>query len=339
MLEYLEKLCEFAAPSGGESALIEYIKKDIEKICDCKIDNLGNLIAFKKGKNRAQKRVQLDAHADEVGVIITAINGDGSLSFAPVGGINCESLVSKRVVIGDVYGVVQTKPIHLLSDDEKNKMPDKSALTIDIGCTDAEETAKYVKAGTLGTFDSDFIRFGDGKIMSRALDDRVGCAVLMQLIHEELEYDAYFTFSVQEEVGCRGARVDSYTVNPDFAIVLEATTAADIAGMPESKQVCRLGHGAAVSFMDGGTVYDRKLYDAAFRIGSDIGAKVQPKAAPTGGNDASAIHLARSGVRTAAISVPCRYLHSSAGVIDEKDAECVLALAREMLNRMAAGKL
>ena len=162
---------------------------------------------------------------------------------------------------------------------------------------------------------------------------------MMQLIDEDLPYDAYFTFSVQEEVGCRGAKVDTYSVNPDFAIVLEATTAADIVGMSETQQVCKLGGGAAVSFMDSGTVYERALYDAAFDIGAQYGISVQPKAAPTGGNDAGAIHLTRDGVRTVAISVPCRYLHSAAGMIDAGDAECVLKLAREMFVRMAGGKL
>ncbi len=340
MLKYLEKLCSFRAPSGGEDSVRDYIKSVIESKCDSvETDNLGNLIAFKKGTSRPAKRVQLDAHTDEVGVIVTAINSDGTLSFATVGGINCESLVSKRFRFGDTVGVVSTKPIHLLSGDEKGKMPDKDSLRIDIGAADKAEAEQYVRVGDLGTFDTDFTLLGDGKILSRALDDRVGCAVLMQLIDEALLYDAYFTFSVQEEVGCRGARVDTFAVNPDFAIVLEATTAADIVGMPETKQVCKLGQGAAVSFMDSGTLYEKALYNEAFAAGEQLGIRVQPKSAPTGGNDAGAIHLTRDGVRTLAISVPCRYLHSAAGVIDEDDAECVLALAREMYIRMASGKL
>ncbi len=340
MLKYLQKLCEFRSPSGAEDNIREYIKSVIEPKCESvTVDSLGNLIAFKKGAMPAVKKVQLDAHMDEVGIIITAINSDGTLCFSTVGGINCESLVSKRFRFDDTVGVVSTKPIHLLSGAEKDKLPEKSSLTVDIGAADRAEAEKYVSVGDLGTFDSGFSLFGDGKILSRALDDRVGCAVLMQLIDEALPYDAYFTFSVQEEVGCRGARVDSFSVNPDFAIVLESTTAADIAGNPPSKQVCRLGDGAAISFMDGGTFYEKALYDEAFIAGEAIGVKLQPKAAVAGGNDASAIHLSRDGVRTLSISVPCRYLHSSAGVIDESDAEGMLCLAREMLCRMASGKL
>ncbi len=340
MLKYLEKLCEFRAPSGGEACVRDYIKSVIEPCCESvTVDNLGSLIAFKKGENRPVRKVQLDAHTDEVGVIVTAVNDDGTLSFSTVGGINCESLVSKRLRFGDVVGVVATKPIHLLSSDEKGKMPDKATLTVDIGAVDKAEAERYVSVGDLGTFDSDFMLLSGGRILSRALDDRVGCAVLMQLIEENLPYDAYFTFSVQEEVGCRGAKADTFAVNPDFAIVLEATTAADIVGMPDKKQVCKLGKGAAVSFMDSGTLYEKALYNEAFKAGEECGISVQPKAAPTGGNDAGAIHLTRDGVRTLAISVPCRYLHSAAGVIDEADSESVLALAREMFIRMASGKL
>ncbi len=340
MLKYLEKLCSYRAPSGGEDGIRDYIKSVIETKCDSVLtDNLGNLIAFKKGAERPVRKVQLDAHMDEVGVIITNINDDGTLNFATVGGINCESLVSKRFHFGSVVGVVETKPIHLLSGDEKGKMPDKDSLRIDIGATDKAEAEQYVCVGDLGTFDTEFSALGERRILSRALDDRVGCAVLMQLIDEDLPYDAYFTFSVQEEVGCRGAAVDTFAVNPDFAIVLEATTAADIVGMPKTKQVCKLGCGAAVSFMDSGTLYEKSLYNAAFKAGDELQISVQPKSAPTGGNDAGAIHLTRDGVRTLAISVPCRYLHSAAGVIDQSDAECVLNLAREMYIRMASGNL
>lgn len=339
MLKYLEKLCSFASPSGGEKEIIKYISNEISPYCECSVDALGNLIAFKKGAFRPVKRVQVDAHVDEVGIIVTEVNPDGSLCFSTVGGINCESLVSKRVMIKGHIGVVQTRPVHLLSTDEKEKMPDKKKLTVDIGAKDSSDALKYVKPGDLGTFASGFDQLSDRCIISRALDDRVGCAVMMQLITEQLDYDAWFTFSVQEEIGCRGAKADSYTVKPEIGIILEATTAADIVGMPPAKQVCRLSKGAAISFMDSGTLYDKKLYNAAFDIGKEMGIPVQPKAAPTGGNDASAVHLAGMGARVVAISTPCRYLHSSACVIDKNDADAVLKIAREMLRRASGGLL
>ena len=337
---YLEKLCQFYAPSGMEQSITEYIKSVIEPYCkECYVDALGNLIAFKEGKNRAVKRVQIDAHTDEVGMIITAINGDGSLCFSTVGGINCDSLVSKRVIFGNTVGVVQTKPVHLLSDAEKGKLPDKSSLTIDIGATSADEAKQYVSVGDIGTFYSKYERLGDNNLLARALDDRVGCAILMTLITEDQPYDAYYTFSVQEEVGCRGARTATYQVNPDIALVLEATTAADIPDVPQNSKVCFLGKGAAVSFMDNGTMYDRKLFDAAFKTAEQEGIKVQAKASVSGGNDASAIHQTRDGVRVLAISTPCRYLHSSACLINLDDMQAQLDLTRKMLALCASGQV
>ena len=338
--QYLEKLCQFYAPSGMEGDLTSYIKSQIEPYCkECYIDALGNLIAFKEGKNRAVKRVQVDAHTDEVGMIITAINSDGSLCFSAIGGINCDSLVSKRVIFGDVIGVIQTKPVHLLDAAQKSKLPDKSSLTIDIGATSAEDAKQFVSVGDIGTFYSKYETLGEDCLLARALDDRVGCAVLMTLITEEQPYDAYYTFCVQEEVGCRGARTAAYGINPDIALVLETTTAADIPDVPDNKSVCHLGDGAVVCFMDNGTIYDRKLYNAAFEIASQKGIKAQPKASVSGGNDSSAIHQAREGVRTLALSTPCRYLHSSACLIKLEDMEAQLALTRELLSLCASGKV
>ena len=337
---YLEKLCQFYAPSGMESGIAEYIKSVIEPYCkECYVDALGNLIAFKEGKNRAVKKVLLDAHTDEVGIIVTAINGDGSLCFTTVGGINCESLVSKRVIFGEIVGVVQTKPVHLLSESEKSKMPEKSSLTIDIGATSREDAEKYVSVGDIGTFYSKYEKLSDNTLLARALDDRVGCAVLMTMITEDQPYDAYYTFSVQEEIGCRGARTATYQVNPDIALVLETTTAADIPEVPQNNKVCYLGKGAAVSFMDTGTLYDRKLYKAAFEIAQKQGIKIQPKTAVSGANDAAAIHQTRDGVRVFAVSTPCRYLHSSACLINLEDMQAQLDIARQMLALCASGEV
>ena len=154
------------------------------------------------------------------------------------------------------------------------------------------------------TFISDFVEFGD-QIKAKALDDRVGCAVLIELLKSDAEYDFYASFSVQEEIGLRGAGVAAFSVEPDAAIVIDGTTAADVAGVAPAKQVCRQGEGAVVSFMDGATSYDREYYNAAL----SSGIKAQSKCAVAGGNNAGSIHLSRGGVRSLALSVPCRYIH------------------------------
>ncbi len=335
MLQFLRELCAIDGTSGDECAVRDYIISKIEGNCEYNIDALGNIIAFKKGKNRAKKKVMLDAHMDEVGLVITHITDDGFLKFCTVGGINCESMMFRRVKInGNTIGVIGGKPIHLCKGDEGKKLPETDSLYIDIGACDRAAAEKMVAVGDRAVICSEFT-LCENKIMSKALDDRVGCAILIKLINEESDYDFYATFSVEEEVGLRGARTAAYTVNPDCAIVLEGTTAADIAGVKQESRVCVLGKGAAVSFMDGATVYDREYYKAALTSG----ILCQPKCAVTGGNNAGAIHLTRSGVRTLAISVPCRYIHSASSVCDVNDINAAYQLARKMISEMASGSL
>lgn len=340
MTELLKKLCAVTAVSGDEGRLSRLIADMIAPHCESvQIDPLGSIIAFKRGKKRAEKKVLLDAHMDEVGLIITGINADGSLNFATVGGINTEVLLARRVRVGDLAGVIQSKPIHLLTADERKKMPDKKSLTIDIGAADRAEAERSVTVGDFATFDSRFVTFGDGKIKARALDDRVGCAILVDIILGEIEYDTYFSFTVQEEVGVRGARAAAFSVQPDCAIAVESTTAADIAGTAEGDKVCCLGAGAAISFMDNATLYDRRLFDGAKEIAAQRGIACQVKQAVAGGNNSGAIHQSRGGVRTLAVSVPCRYLHSAGCVIDEGDLTAARALVGAVADRMAEGAL
>ena len=276
---------------------------------------MGNLIAFKKGANRPAKKVMLDAHTDEVGFIVTSITSDGFLHFTTLGGINTEALVSKRVQINGHIGVIQVKPVHLLKGDDADNMPDKNNLTIDIGAKDRDDALKMVNIGDSGTYYSEFVEFGDGFIKAKALDDRFGCAVLMNIIEQDLPYDMWFSFSTQEELGLRGAKTATYSIDPDCAIAVEATTAADLVGVPENKRCCYVGKGAVLSFMDNATLYDAELYRSALKIADEKGIKVQTKQAVAGGNNAGAIHQSRSGVKTLSVSIPCRYLHSPSCVV------------------------
>ena len=332
MLEQIKALTSLSGVSGDESAVREYILREIKDCCEAKTDPLGNLLVFKKGKNRSVKKLMLDAHMDEVGLIVSGITESGFLKFRTVGGIETGSLMFRQVKIGDRVGVISGKPVHLLKGEERKKLPPQESLYIDIGVSSKQEALELVSPGDRATFLSDFFRMGD-RIAAKALDDRVGCAILLSLLKKESEYDFYASFSVQEEVGLRGARVAAYSVDPEAAIVLEATTAADIDGVPESESVCRLGKGPAVSFMDKGAVYDRAYYQAALRSGIPC----QPKAAVAGGNNSGAIHVSRKGVRTLAVSVPCRYLHSPVGMVDMKDVENAEKLARTMINGICGG--
>ena len=331
MLDLVKKLCLLDATSGDEGAVRNAIIEEIKDFCEYKIDNLGNIIAFKKGKNTPSRKIMLDAHMDEVGLIITSATADGFLKFSTVGGIDTGVLISRRVKInGNISGVIGLKPVHLCHGDEGKKLPKADDLYIDIGAKCKEEALSLVSLGDTAVMCGDFIKTGD-KILSKALDDRIGCAILISLIKEESEYDFYASFSVQEEVGLRGAKVSAFAVNPDFAIILEGTTAADIADVAEEKQVCNLGLGAAVSFMDRSTLYDRELYNLAL----SSGIPCQAKRFVSGGNNAGAVHLSREGVRTVAISVPCRYIHSASSAADIKDIDSAYKLAKHLILKIA----
>lgn len=334
MRNLLKELCCRDGVSGNESRIADYIIEQIKGFCEYRIDPLGNIIAFKKGKATAKNKILLDAHMDEVGLIVTAICDNGLLKFATVGGIDVSVLLAKRVRFANTTGVITFKPIHLTDAESRKEYPDKDSLYIDIGAKDKAEAETLVRLGDTACFDTEFVQNGD-RLMAKAIDDRTGCAQLIKLLQEESPYDFYAVFSVQEEVGLRGARTAAYTVNPDYAIVLESTTAADIAGIAEEKQVCRLGQGVALSFMDSSTLYNRELYETALATAHRFGIAVQTKAGTSGGNNAGAIHLTRGGIKTITLSTPCRYIHSPCSVADIRDIEASKTLAKALISILA----
>lgn len=317
----LKNLCALNGTSGDESAVREYIISQIKDYCEYSVDPLGSIIAFKKGKREPEKKLLICAHMDEVGFIITSITEDGYLRFSPVGGIDPRIVLDRKVQIGNVYGVIGAKAVHLLTDDEKKSAPDFDTMMIDIGASSKKEAEERVKLGDFAYFCSDYTEFGDGFIKSKALDDRIGCMLIIELIKSDLEYDTWFCFNVQEEVGLRGAACSSYTVNCDRALILEATTAADLDGCRGGKRVCVLGDGPVVSFMDGRTVYSRNLYQSAFETVAENGIKCQTKTAIAGGNDAGAVQSSRGGAEVLAVSLPCRYIHSASSVVKASDID------------------
>jgi endoglucanase len=248
-----------------------------------------------------------------------------------VGGIQPTALAGKSVRFENgVYGVIGLKPMHLCEGDERLTLPEVRELTIDIGAADREAAAARVRPGDAAVFTNEFVALGGGKVLSKAIDDRAGCAVMLDMIRTGMEYDTVFCFNVQEEVGLRGATVSAFSVAPDYALVLEATTAADIIDAPEEKQVCVLGKGPAVSFMDNATVYDPALFKKALALAEENGIPAQPKTMVAGGNDAGSVHKSRAGVRTLTVSVPCRYIHSASCVCDKNDVLATRQLAEKL---------
>lgn len=335
MTEQLRELCVLDGTSGDEGAvrdcIISHIKADMVTV-----DNLGNVIVFKKGRSAPKNKVLLAAHMDEVGFMITDVTEDGFLRFDAVGGIDPRVVLGRAVRLKNgAQGVIGTKATHQQTAEQRKKAPDFGDMYIDIGAQSRGAAERLAARGDTACFDTDFFRFGDGFIKGKAIDDRAGCLIMIDMINSDLAYDTWFAFTVQEEVGTRGAAAAAFAVNPDIAVVLETTTACDIAGVSGDKRVCSLGGGAVISYMDRRTVYDRELYRLAFDTAQRLSIPAQTKTVVAGGNDSGAIHVSRGGVRTCALSVPCRYLHSPSCVIKESDYAATKRLAFAMAEACA----
>ena len=337
MKDLLKLLCETDGTSGREAPVREKILSLIGDGHETTVDPLGNLIVNVRGKRRAKHKVMLCAHMDEVGVIATHITGAGLVKFTTVGGIRPESLLGKTVRFENgVIGAVGVKPVHLCGGDERSRLPEVKDMYLDIGADGKEAAEALVAPGDTAVFTSKWTEMGD-KLLSKAIDDRAGCAVMVDMINKGVEVDLTFVFNTMEEVGLRGSRASAFTVAPEYAIVLEGTTAADVIGVPPENRVCVLGKGAVVNFMDRATVYDKTLYRKAFDVAEANGIALQAKAAVAGGNDAGSIHVSRGGVKTLTLNVPTRYIHSPSSVCDVNDLLSLRALAEKTAEAFADG--
>ena len=338
MLELLRTLCALNGVSGDEDQVRDFIRAQAAPYADSlRTDALGNLIVFKKGRKSGGPRLLLCAHMDEVGVIVTRATDEGFLKFDFVGGVDRRVAIGKPVVLGPdrVPGVIGLKAIHLVSREEEKKVPKTDALYLDIGAADKEEALSKVPLGTYGAFVGPPEELGDGLLKAKAIDDRVGCAVMLELLKEELPLDVTFAFTAQEEVGTRGAFGAAFSVAPDIALVLETTTAADLPGVEGARRVCAPGKGPVISYMDGGTIFDRALFQTLCRLAEEHDIPWQTKEYIAGGNDAHAVQRSRAGVRVAALSAAVRYLHAPASVGSIRDFEDILRLTRLFLAELA----
>lgn len=341
MTDLVLSLCAIDAPSSFEDALRAHIKQSAAPFADSmRTDSMGNLIVFKRGQKSTGNKLMLCAHMDEVGLLIRAITEDGYLKFHTLGGIDRRVLIGKRVLVGPerLPGVIGIKAYHLGGREEAKQTPKLNALYIDIGAGGKEEAAALVSLGDYAVFDSKPTTFGDGFIRAKALDDRIGCALLLSLLQEPLPLDCHFVFTVQEEIGTRGAFGAAFSLRPEIALVLEGTTAADLPDAKPHKRVCIPGDGPVVPYMDGSTIYDPRLFALLRDLAKEKNIPWQTKHAVAGGTDAGAIQRSRAGVRVAGISAAVRYLHTSAGVACVQDIEHMRALALAFMQAIATGE-
>ena len=352
-IELIRELSLAFGPTGCEDSVKSLIVQQIEGQCDgyCE-DRVGNLIAKISGRGmdydpQNPKRLLLCAHMDEVGFMITKITDEGYLKFSPLGGIDPRVMCGRPVKVGgeegQINGVIASKAIHLQTPEERTQITPVEKMYIDIGATDKANAEQYVSVGDFATFASDFEVFGeDGRQMKgKALDDRCGCAALIEIMRElfehprDLPFDVYFAFTRCEEVGISGANVAAHTVAPTYAFILEATAVNDLPGVSFPARVSELGKGGIITLVDGGTIYDNSLVQYALRTGEERGIPCQIKQYPSGANDARVVQRSREGVKVLALSLPTRYIHSASCVSTYADYEAYRDLVLAMLSEWA----
>ena len=337
MLNTLKSLCLLDGVSGGEEEVREYILKRVKQHADeLTVDAMGNVIAFKKGKKTPVQKIVICAHMDEIGVIITGITDDGYLRIARAGSLDSRVILGKAVKIGKkkVKGIIGCKAIHLVKLKDRVRPVEMDDMYIDIGVKSRKEAEKLVALGDTCAFDEDIHEFGNGFIKAKAIDDRFGCAIMIELIESKLPVDCTFIFTVQEEVGMRGAFTAAYSTAPDIALIVEGTTAADLPSVEGNKKVCKLGSGPVLPFMDSGTIYNKEIHGILTEVAEKNDIPWQTKTYIAGATDGSAFQRSRSGIKTAGIAAPIRNLHSSTCVGKISDMEAVQKLITLFLKKM-----
>lgn len=332
----LEKLCSLNGVSGDEGKILDFILESVkDKSLEYKIFANGSLVIYKKGRKTPDKKLMVFAHTDEVGFIVNNITDEGFLKFDTVGGIDRRIILSKKVTVGDnkIPGIIGVKAVHLLSKEDRKKTIPVNEMYIDIGADSKEEAQKYVSLGDYVSFESDFIRNGK-RIIAKALDDRIGVDILINLINSECEYDFTACFETLEEIGLMGAVTAANYEKPDYALVLEGTTCMDINDTPEHLRSTVLGNGPALSVRDMGTCYDRELNSFIEKTAEEKSIPYQYKQTHKGGNDSRVIQNVSEGVKTAVMSVPLRYIHAPAAIVDVNDYENGFRLAKAVVDNI-----
>ncbi len=326
IIKLLEDLTQINGVSGNETEIREYIKNNVAKYCDeVYADNMGNLVAHKKGNG---KKLLFAAHMDEIGIIATDIDDKGFIRFSGIGGLNTRNLVNLKVCFANgTVGVIG-------ADEESFKeKPILSKLYIDIGAADKKSAEKKISVGDTAMFVGGFVNMGDC-VVSKALDNRAGCAILIKALSElnTVENDLYFVFTVQEEVGLRGAKTVAFDIEPDIAVAVDVTDTGDTPSAPT--MAVEMGKGAAIKVMDRSIMCDAAVRTKMVETAKKNRIPYQLEIMTDGGTDAGAIHLTKSGIKTGGISVPTRYIHSPSEMASLKDIEsctelvCVLCEAQ-----------
>lgn len=340
MNELLQQLTEAVGVAGDEKEVRLLLRDLIDEYVDeWRVDTMGNLLAIKRGTGDSDLRVLVDAHMDEVGLILTDIDSDGTLKFETVGGIADHTLLGKTVQVGakKYTGVIGARPIHLVKSTQRNSVVKHDSMRIDIGATKKANASNKVKVGDRATFLTTYQESGN-MAMGKALDDRAGCAALVELLRRDpYPFDLHAAFTVQEEVGLRGAQVAAYATKPDVALVLECTPAYDLPSKRDISPNVRLGQGPSLYVMDSRTIQDPRFVRHIMRTAENQGIPYQVRQPGGGGTNAGAIQRMHGGVVTATMATPARYIHAPIAMINLDDFNNVVRLADATLRALHRG--
>ena len=342
-IKLVEELCMTPGISGFEEKIAEIIKRELKDVADkIEVDKMGNLIATKKGSSKKGPTVMLASHMDEIGLMVSYIDDNGYLKFATIGGINDQMLMNQTVVIhsknGDVTGVIGSKPPHVTKPEEKKKVVPYDEMFIDIGAKDKEQAEEMVSIGDPITFKTWFEAFPNNLVMCKALDNRLGCYVMMEVLKRvDSKATVYGVGTTQEEVGLKGAKVTSYKLNPDMAFALDVTLSGDHPGIKPEEAPVVIGKGPAVILIDAsgrGIITPKYIRELLINTGEKEEIPYQLEVSSGGTTDGTAIHLTKEGIPTGVLSVPTRYIHTTVSVASMDDVENTIQLIVAAINSL-----
>ncbi len=335
-LELLSELCRTPGGPGREERVREVVIRELEPLVDTiQVDRMGNVIASRSPRGRTApkkgepRRLMLSAHMDEISLMVSHIEDDGFLRFTTLGGFDPKTLSAQRVIVHgrkDLIGLIGSKPIHIMSEAERSKMPKTETFFIDLGLPKSK-VEKLVRPGDLCTRERDFVEVGDS-VSTKSLDDRVGLFVMIEAVRKAKQHgvEVLAVATTQEEVGIRGAEVASMNLKPDLGIALDVTLANDVPGASGREHITKLGAGAAIKIMDSSVIADFRIVDALRSVAERKKIRYQMEVLPKGGTDTAAIQRAGGGVPAGCISIPCRYVHSVIEMCHKRDIQASINL-------------
>lgn len=345
-LDLLRRFSEVPGISGYEDAVRDLVRREVGGLAEVSADKLGSLICKKRGASD-EPRVMLAGHMDEIGFVVTSVTKEGFLKFLSVGGWWEQVMLAQRVIVktkkGDVPGVIGSKPPHVLSDKERNKVVEKKDMFIDIGAADEREATETlgVTPGDQVVPDSPFRVMANGRlIMGKAWDDRIGIAVFIEVMRalgaEKHPNTIYGVATVQEEVGLRGAQTSAHVVNPQVGFALEVDIPGDTPGMTEAEGVAKVGKGPSIMLIDSSMIPSRRLVELAVQTAGKEKLPFQYSAMARGGTDAGRIHMNAGGAPSLVISIPTRYIHSHTSILSLEDFDDTVKLVTALVRRLDA---